>query len=161
MPFKAIILVVEDILKSRTLYEDLLGCKVEADFGTANVGFEGGFALYRKSMFAELIDGIESEIISKANNLSVYFEFVDIVAIRDKVVANGFELVHDMKEQPWGQRVFRFYDYDKHIIEVGEDMGQVLLNMQQAGLSESDIAKKTGYTEEDVKRMLNNPVQVE
>lgn len=159
MPFKAIILVVEDILKSRTLYEDLLGCKVEADFGTANVGFEGGFALYRKSMFAELISGNEGEIVSKAHNLSVYFEFDDIVAVRDKVVANGFELVHDMREQPWGQRVFRFYDYDKHIVEVGEDMDQVLLNMQQSGMTESDIAKKTGYTEGDVKRMLNTSVQ--
>lgn len=161
MPFKAIILVVEDILKSRTLYEDLLGCKVEADFGAANVGFEGGFALYQKSMFAELIGGNESEIVSKAHNLSVYFEFEDIVALRDKVVANGFELVHDLREQPWGQRVFRFYDYDKHIVEVGEDMDQVLLNMQQSGMSESAIAKKTGYAEEDVIRMLSNLEQVQ
>lgn len=159
MPFKAIILVVEDVLKSRTLYEDLLGCKVEADFGIYNVGFEGGFALYQKALFTELIS--QNDIAARAHNLAVYFEFGDIVAVRDKVVANGFELVHDMKEQPWGQRVLRFYDYDNHIVEIGEDMDQVLLNMQQAGMSESDIAQKTGYSEADVIRMLKNLVQVE
>lgn len=41
MGFKAVILVVEDVLKSRKLYEEILGCKVESDFGIYNVGFEG------------------------------------------------------------------------------------------------------------------------
>jgi catechol 2,3-dioxygenase-like lactoylglutathione lyase family enzyme len=159
MPFKATILVVDDVLKSRTLYEDLLGCKVEADFGVSNVGFEGGFALYQKALFAELIG--QKEIASRAHNLSVYFEYVDIVAVRDKVAANGFELVHDMREQPWGQRVFRFYDYDHHIVEIGEDMDQVLLNMQQAGMSQSAIAKKTGYSQEEVTRMLNHVAEAD
>ena len=32
------------------------------------------------------------------------------------------EYVHPVKEHGWGQRVVRFYDPDKHIIEVGENM---------------------------------------
>ena len=84
MGFKSTILVVQDVLKSRELYENILGCKVVDDFGIYNVGFEGGLALYKESLFSELI-GVEKNIIRKANNLSVYFEFV-----------------HKRKEQPWG-----------------------------------------------------------
>ncbi len=106
MGFKAVILVVEDVLKSRKLYEEILGCKVESDFGIYNVGFEGGLALYKKSLFSELINN--DNIVSGANNLSVYFEIDDISTLRDKVVNSGFELVHDIEEQPWGQGVFRY-----------------------------------------------------
>ena len=30
--------------------------------------------------------------------------------------------MHPVKEHSWGQRVVRFYDPDRHIIEVGENM---------------------------------------
>jgi catechol 2,3-dioxygenase-like lactoylglutathione lyase family enzyme len=152
MGFKAVILVVEDVLKSRKLYEEILGCKVESDFGIYNVGFEGGLALYKKSLFSELINN--DNIVSGANNLSVYFEFDDISTLRDKVVNSGFELVHDIEEQPWGQRVFRFYDYDKHIIEVAENMYVVIENMYKNGMTVPMIADKTGYAIEDVTSIL-------
>lgn len=48
--------------------------------------------------------------------------------------------------------VFRFFDYDRHIVEVAEDMDTVLVNMYKSGMSESMIANKTGYTEDDVKK---------
>ncbi|WNS41105.1 VOC family protein [Paenibacillus sp. MMS20-IR301] len=154
MGFKSTILVVEDVVRSRMLYEDILGCKVEADFGIYNLGFSGGFALYAKSLFAELINS--NDIVFKAQNLAVYFEFDDIHSLRDKIIANGFELLHDIQEQPWGQLVFRFYDYDKHIVEIAEDMDTVLVNMYKSGMSESMIANKTGYTEEDVTKTLRS-----
>ncbi|GKS55848.1 hypothetical protein [Enterococcus mundtii] len=28
------------------------------------------------------------------------------------------EVIHDTLTYDWGQKVFRFYDYDKHIVEV-------------------------------------------
>jgi catechol 2,3-dioxygenase-like lactoylglutathione lyase family enzyme len=152
MGFKAVILVVEDVLKSRKLYEEILGCKVESDFGIYNVGFAGGLALYKKSLFSELINN--NNIVSGANNLSVYYEIDDISTLRDKVVNSGFELVHDIEEQPWGQGVFRFYDYDKHIIEVAENMYVVIENMYKKGMTVPMIADKTGYAIEDVTSIL-------
>lgn len=159
MGFKAVILVVEDVGRSRMLYEGLLGCRVEADFGIYNVGFEGGFALYKKSFFAELIG--HEDFVSNAHNLAVYFEFDDILTLRNTIIDNGFELVHDIKEQPWGQKVLRFYDYDHHIVEIAENMNQVLANMYQSGMSESLIAHKTGYTEDEVRRILNCQTEVD
>ncbi|ETT30112.1 glyoxalase [Paenibacillus sp. FSL R7-269] len=152
MGFKSTILVVEDIARSRMLYEDILKCKVEADFGLYNVGFEGGLALYRKSFFTELIHQIDNA--SKTHNVVIYFEFKDIYSLRDRIVADGFELLHDIKEQPWGQSVLRFYDYDQHIVEVGEDMETTLVNMYRSGMSAAAIAVKTGYPEDHIKTLL-------
>lgn len=152
MGFKSVILVVEDVIKSRKLYEEILGCKVDGDFGIYNVGFEGGLSLYKKSFFAEMINNVD--IVSRAHNLAVYFEFDDIFSLRDTVIKSDFELVHDIKEQPWGQNLFRFYDYDKHIIEVAENMNTVLKNMYENGMSLIMISDKSGYPVEEVTRIL-------
>jgi catechol 2,3-dioxygenase-like lactoylglutathione lyase family enzyme len=152
MSFKSVILVVNDVIKSRKLYEEILGCKIEADFGIYNVGYEGGLALYKKSLFLELIHS--EDIASRAHNLAVYFEFDDIYTLRDTVIKDNFELVHDIKEQPWGQKLFRFYDYDKHIIEVAENMNTVLKNMYEDGMSLLMISDKTGYNVEEVTSIL-------
>lgn len=152
MGFQSVILVVKDVIKSRKLYEEILGCKVTDDFDIYNVGFEGGLSLYKESLFLDLINS--DHIVTKAHNLAVYFEFDDINVIRDTVADNGFELVHDIIEQPWGQMVFRFYDYDKHIVEVAEDMNTVLKNMYNKGMSVPMIADKTGYTFERVTSIL-------
>lgn len=154
MGFKSVILVVEDVIKSKKLYEELLGCKITDDFGIYNVGFEGGLALYKKSLFTELINS--NEIVTRAHNLAVYFEYDDIYILRDTIVNNDFEMVHDIKEQPWGQKLFRFYDYDKHIIEIAENMNIVLKNLFNEGMSVPMISVKTGYTINDVTNILKD-----
>lgn len=111
MGFKSTILVVEDVIKSRKLYEDILHCKVTDDFDKYNVGFEEGFALYKKSFFSEITN--QDNIVLKANNLAVYPEFDDIEAFEIKIKAMNFELIHQIMEQPWGQNIF---DYDGYMI---------------------------------------------
>jgi hypothetical protein len=44
------------------------------------------------------------------------------------------EYVHPLREQPWRQRVVRFYDPDHHIIEVGESF-----------LASLNVLKKMGF----------------
>jgi hypothetical protein len=72
MSLLSTIIVVEDIARSRTLYEGILHQKVIADFGIYNVGFEGGFSMYRRSFFQELT-GRES-VLSKSNSFVLYLE---------------------------------------------------------------------------------------
>lgn len=152
MGFKSVILVVDDVMKSRKIYEEMLGCKVEMDFGIYNVGFAGGLALYKKSFFSEMIGS--KEIVANANNLAVYFEYDDINTIRDMAIKSELVLVHDIKEQSWGQKLFRFYDYDKHIIEVAENMNVVLKKMYRDGMSITMISEKTGYKLDEVTKIL-------
>ncbi len=47
-----------------------------------------------------------------------------------------------MKEQSWGQRVVRFYDPDKHIIEVGENMKVVCKRFLESGTTPAQVAER-------------------
>jgi catechol 2,3-dioxygenase-like lactoylglutathione lyase family enzyme len=143
MSFKSTILVVSDVLKSRKLYEKILGLRVDSDFGEFNVGFEGGLALYSRKLFSELTDSVE--IKNKPNSFVVYFEFEDIATIEAKLKQEGLTFLHGTREQPWGQRTFRAYDYDGHLLEIAEDMNTVLKRMFAAAMSDDEIAGKTGY----------------
>ena len=148
MGFKSVILVVDDVIKARKLYEDILECEISGDFGESNVGFTGGLALYRRTMFSRISS--TQSIPEKANNLAVYFEFKDLSTIRDAVCNAGYEFIHDIETQPWEQRAFRFYDDDKHIIEAAEDMDVVFTRLSNEGRNIKEIAKKTGYAVEAV-----------
>lgn len=148
MSFVSSIIVVEEIARSRTLYEGILHLNVTADFGIYNVGFEGGLSLYRKAFFEELIGG--QVLLAKHNNGVLYFEVDDLEELEEKVAQNGFEFIHRIREQPWKQRNFRFYDYDQHILEIAEKMGVVIVRLRQNGSSNEEIANLTGYSIEQV-----------
>jgi predicted enzyme related to lactoylglutathione lyase len=148
MSFVSSIIVVEDVARSRMLYETLLHMKVIADFGIYNVGFEGGLSLYRKAFFEELIHN--QVYLDKHNNIVLYFEVDDLEALEREISDHGFEFIHSIKEQPWKQRIFRFYDYDFHVLEVAERMDVVISRLQLNGNSVEEIAKLTGYSVDQV-----------
>ncbi len=148
MSFVSSIIVVEEIARARILYEDILHLKVTADFGIYNVGFEGGLSLYRKAFFEELIGGQVD--LAKHNNVVLYFEVDDLEELEEKVARNGFEFIHKIREQPWKQRNFRFYDCDQHVLEIAEKMDVVIDRLRQNGSSLEEIANMTGYSVEQV-----------
>ena len=45
-------------------------------------------------------------------------------------------------EHSWGQRVVRFYDPDKHIIEVGENMKVVCKRFLDSGMTPEQVANR-------------------
>jgi hypothetical protein len=51
--------------------------------------------------------------------------------------------VHGVKEFPWGQRVIRFYDPDRHILEVGEKMEMVCKRFLDSGMTVEETSKRT------------------
>lgn len=151
MKFICSLVVVEDIQKSRKLYEDLLGQKVKSDYGE-NVTFEGDFAIHEKKHYQSLIPG--HPVTKGGNSYELYFEEDDLPAVADKVKAHGLELLHDVLEQPWKQRVIRFYDYDKNIIEVGERLEHVAYRLYKEGESLEEISKITYLSQEIVKQAI-------
>lgn len=148
MSFISSIIVVEEIARSRKLYEQLLKMKVTDDFGIYNVSFEGGLSLYRKAFFEELI-GSQVDL-NRNNDLAIYFEVDDLEKLEKEITENGFEFIHRIREQPWKQRIFRFYDYDNHILEIAEKMDGVIHRLKQLGHSIEEIASLTGYKVERV-----------
>ena len=146
------LITVADIKKSRGFYENILGQEVITDYGQ-NVSF-GGFAIHLRPHFKTLID--EKEIVAGANNFELYFEYDDVEQIVEKLKAEKVEFVHELREQPWKQRVVRFYDPDKNIIEIGESMEYLALRLYQQGNSFADISKITGLDIEFIENTIQN-----
>jgi hypothetical protein len=113
------LIVVEDVNRSRFLYEKLLKQKVKADYGE-NVVFEGDFAIHQKRHFQSLINNYSIKRYS--NNFELYFEDDNLEEIERNLQEHNLEFIHPIKEQPWKQKVLRFYDYDKNIIEIAEPL---------------------------------------
>ncbi|UDF30143.1 UNVERIFIED_ORG: VOC family protein [Roseateles sp. XES5] len=111
---------VRDIARARRFYEERLGLTVLEDFGSF-VLFETGFALHEGPALERTVWGEASETDAPygRKNLLLYFEHDDIDAAF-AAIAPHVELIHPVEKQAWGQRVFRFYDPDRHAVEIGE-----------------------------------------
>jgi hypothetical protein len=71
----------------------------------------------------------------------LYFEYDDIEAIVEKITAYGVTFVHPAREQPWRQKVVRFYDPDGNMIEIGESMEHLSYRLFNEGLTETEISE--------------------
>lgn len=139
MIFGSPMLVVTDMDKSVAFYKSVLGLDVILDFG-ANKTLTGGLALQTADSFKEFIG---SEAISfGGNNAEMYFEEDDFDCFAEKLSSSGVEYVHPVKEHSWGQRVVRFYDPDRHIIEVGENMVVVCRRFLDSGMTSEQVAER-------------------
>ena len=125
---------------SRDFYENILDQKVKYDFGES-VTFHGDFAIHLRSHYKSLIDN--REVKSGGNNFELYFESDKIELIVEKLKENEILFVHELREQPWRQKVVRFYDPDKNIIEIGETLEHLSYRLRKEDLSFEQIAKIT------------------
>ena len=134
-----VMLVVSDIEKSVEFYNKLFGLQIVADFG-ANKTLTGGLALQTQETYKKFI---ENDTISYGgNNFELYFEVDDFDNFVDKL--SGFDIVyvHSIKTHSWGQRVIRFYDLDRNIIEVGENMKTVCQRFLDSGMTPEQVASR-------------------
>ena len=150
--FKTALLFVKDVAVSRRFYEEVLGQKVEYDFGE-DVVFCGGFAIHDAVHISKLLFKRDNPNISGKQgkeNFELYFESDELDKVNSALVQSGVTFIHNLLEQPWGQRVLRFYDPDGHIIEIGEPMSAVIKRYLSTGLPEAAVAKKTSMPLEEV-----------
>lgn len=153
MKYTSTLIAVQDMEKSRQFYHDVLGLNVASDFG-ANVVLDGGVALQPLESWREFIGHKPVTLAHNAGEL--YFEEADM----DRFLAhlNAFEIsyVHLPLEHRWGQRVVRFYDPDRHIIEVGEDMVMVVKRFAGSGMTETQIAERMNVSLNYVQNCLKS-----
>ena len=72
----------------------------------------------------------------------------------ERLKKEGITFIHSIIEQPWGQRVFRVYDPDNHIVEFAESMASVIQRLEKKDLSLEEIAKKSLMPMEFIKMVL-------
>ncbi len=110
---------VRDVAASKAFYTSLLGLRVVEDHGHF-VRFETGFAIHDGTRLEQTIWGTSSANPSYGRrNVLLYFEEENLDALFERIHRH-VKLIHPIQTQDWGQRVFRFYDPDGHVIEIGE-----------------------------------------
>ena len=134
------LLVVSDMKRAREFYETVLDQVVVVDFGE-NITFDGNFALHLQSHYQMLIDG--KPISMHGNDFEIYFEYDDVDAMNQRLIEASVEFVHPLREQPWRQKVLRFYDPDFHIIEIGESMEHTCFRLRLEGMDYDEICNAT------------------
>jgi catechol 2,3-dioxygenase-like lactoylglutathione lyase family enzyme len=149
------VLFVKDIAESRKFYEDVLNQTVLMDHGP-NVGFNGGFAIWQQDHAGQMVfgSGKMAESAPKKNAAELYFETEELDEAVKKLDDKRVEFIHPLQEQPWGQRVTRFYDPDGHILELGEPMDCVIKRFHTQGLSPVEIAQRTFMPVEIVNQIV-------
>lgn len=152
MKFKNTMLVVKDIDRTKQFYTSLIGLEVISDIGE-NVVFSGGLAAQTEKSWLLFTRTKENQIEYGTHNMELYFEEVNYFQFLRKVKKADVEIISEM-EMPYGQRVLRIYDPDKHIVEIGEDMRVMVHRLYSEGFSKIEISEKTGFSLKDVQRFF-------
>ena len=117
MKLRNVLIVVNDIDKSKKFYKELFWLDVVLDNG-GNVIMTEGLVLQDAKLWKKCIN---KECIYKNNTTELYFEERDIETFVKKLESydESVEYVTKLTEHSWGQKVIRFYDLDGNLIEVG------------------------------------------
>ena len=134
-------------------YSTVLGQRIIMDFGR-NVGFKGGLAIWEKEYALNLIfKENKPDVKVGDNNSEIYFESNNLDELYNRLKVT-VKLVHSIREQPWGQKCFRVYDPDDHLIEFAESMASVVLRLHSSGLSYKEIAMKSMMPVEFIRMII-------
>jgi catechol 2,3-dioxygenase-like lactoylglutathione lyase family enzyme len=117
------VVFVKDIETSKKFYAELIGLKIIQD-AKVFILFEDHFSIHQARELVNTIFGSDRESalqLQGSNNLLLYFESDDLEAMFTKL-KDQVELIHPIQQQAWGQKVFRFYDPDAHLVEIGEPL---------------------------------------
>ncbi|MDD7035659.1 MAG: VOC family protein [Firmicutes bacterium] len=117
MKLKNVLIVVEDIEKSRKFYHNLFGIELVVD-NDGNMILTEGLVLQDKKIWEKFLG---RDVTAKSNSCELYFEERDIEGFIEKLESlyPDIEYVNRLMTHSWGQQVIRFYDPDGNLIEVG------------------------------------------
>lgn len=139
MELKNTLLAVADMERSLAFYETVLGLRVVLDFG-ANKTLTGGLCLQTLETWTGFLE--TDRVAFGGNDAELYFEEDRFDGFVRRLESLEIQYIHPVKEHPWGQRVVRFYDPDRHILEVGENMRAVCRRFLDSGLTPEETASR-------------------
>ena len=120
MKLKNVLIVVNDLEKSKAFYKDLFGLDVVLD-NDGNVILTEGLVLQDAAIWTGFL---EKDVIPMNNAAELYFEEPDIESFAKKLESYQppIRYVNRLMIHSWGQKVIRFYDPDGNLIEVSTPM---------------------------------------
>jgi catechol 2,3-dioxygenase-like lactoylglutathione lyase family enzyme len=154
LSFHSVVLFVSDITRSKDFYTTILNQEVEFDFGK-NIVFKNGLSLWEIREDHPIAATGEHGETGKKKAFEMYFETDDLDSIQAEIARHKLDFLHDMLEEPWGQRTVRFYDPDNNLIEVGESMHAWVCRMRNEGFSQQEITERTTIPVEIIRKILD------
>ena len=120
MKLKNILLVVQDLEKSKQFYHDLFGLERVLD-NDGNIILTEGLVLQDEKVWKEFLG---KDIVPQSNSCELYFEERNIEEFAEKLerLYPSVQYVNKLMTYSWGQKVLRFYDLDGNLIEVRTPM---------------------------------------
>ena len=117
MRYRGTLIVVKDCAQALAFYKNVLGLELLQD-NDGNMELSGGIYLQEAQYWERFIG---REIVRRSNSCELYFEETDIEAFVKKLekLYPDTEYVNRLMTHSWGQKVVRFYDPDRNLIEVG------------------------------------------
>ncbi len=113
------IVFTKDIPASKAFYHGLLGLAVLHEDDTF-VLLEGNLGLHRADVFYGYLEKPYNGEAMGKDNLDLYFTTDALEEAEQKLRDAGVKFIHGIKKFHWGERLFRVYDPDGHIVEIGE-----------------------------------------
>ncbi|MDT2661889.1 glyoxalase [Enterococcus hulanensis] len=155
MNYQGTLIAVKDIEQAKAFYQSVLELDVMVDAGE-HVQLTEGIFLQTVDSWADFIHKKETEVILENNAIELYFETKDMDAFIERLAARkDIEYLHPLLEHSWGQRAIRFYDLDKHIIEVAESIAMVVKRFIDSGMTIEEVAERTGVEPPYIKDILD------
>jgi catechol 2,3-dioxygenase-like lactoylglutathione lyase family enzyme len=123
----SVAVVAADPPKSRELFVEALGLPLEPDqggeyFHSERIGGSKHFGIWPLTQAAEACFGTKEWPADRPlPQVSIEFEVHDrdaVSAAADELKAKGFHLLHEAREEPWGQTVARLLSTEGSIIGV-------------------------------------------
>lgn len=120
LTFTTAVLAVDDVERSAAFYRDIIGQRVVFEDHNAML-FDSGLELHRGDVLNRYAYGVERGPDGRwgHDNCSVMFRSDDIDGDFERLSAVA-EVLHPVRMEPWGERLFRVLDPDGHIVEVAE-----------------------------------------
>jgi catechol 2,3-dioxygenase-like lactoylglutathione lyase family enzyme len=148
-------LFVKDIKASKGFYTGILGLTVDMDFGE-NVVFKNGITIWevRNKHIIPAKLGLDKISELSVNRFEIYFETENLDDVFENLKSEGVRFLHEVHEEPWGQRTIRFFDPDNHLIEIGESMKQFVCRFYNQGLTTDQISERTSVPIQLVKQLI-------
>ncbi len=149
------VLITNNIENMKKFYTEVMGQEVEHDFGGCVI-FECGLTIWKLEGEYPLAKALGDKCCAGENRgMEVCFETDEFAAESEALLRKNLKLIHGVTEEQWGQLTIRFYDPDGNIIELGESMPCFCRRLFSSGLSEAEVAKKTGIQLKTVKEYLS------
>ena len=120
MKLKNVLIVVNDIERSRKYYHDLFGLEMVLD-NDGNMILTEGLVLQDAKIWKDFLG---KDIIPESNSCELYFVERDLEGFVCRLEEHYPDTVYvnRLMTHSWGQKVVRFYDPDGNLIEVGTPM---------------------------------------